>query len=69
MNPIINAPRQYSVQEAAEYVGLHPQSVYDLIRDGLINHHRKGRRRGRIFFLQEDLDGYLRGNSNRRARR
>lgn len=69
MNPKINAPLQYSVLEAAEYVGLHPQSVYDLIRDGLIDHHRKGRRRGRIFFLQEDLDGYLRGNSNRRARR
>jgi excisionase family DNA binding protein len=69
MKPEMTVPRQYSVLEAAEYVGLHPRSVYDLIRDDLINHRRKGRRRGRIFFLQEDLDAYLMGNSNRRALR
>lgn len=68
MKPEITAPRQYSVLEAAKYIKLHPQSVYDLVRDDLIEHHRKGRRRGRIFFLQEDLDAYLRGNCNRRAR-
>lgn len=68
MKATITGPRQYSVLEAAEYVGLHPQSVYDLVRDDLIDHHRKGRRRGRIYFFEEDLTAYLTGNSKRRAK-
>lgn len=68
MKTKINGPRQYSVLEAAQYLRLHYQTVYDLIRDRLIEHRRKGRRRGRIYFLQQDLDDYLNGGSTGRAR-
>ena len=68
MKTNINGPRQYSVMEAAEYLQLHYQTVYDLIRDRLIDHRRKGRRKGRIYFLLQDLDGYLESNTTGRAR-
>jgi excisionase family DNA binding protein len=68
MNTKISGPCQYSVLEAAEYLRLHYQTVYGLIRDDLIDHHRKGRRRGRIYFFEEDLNAYLTGNTKRRAR-
>ena len=60
-------PHQYSVIEAAEYLQLHPRTVYDLIRDSLIDYRRKGRRNGRYYFLEVDLQDYL--TSTRRGRR
>ena len=54
-------PRQFSVIEAAEYLRLHPRTVYALIEEGLIRHRRKGPRKGRIFFLERDLEDYITG--------
>lgn len=62
MKPEDNGPRQYTVAEAAEFLRLHPSTVYDLIRDRLIKGRRKGPRKGRIYFLRPDLDAYLDGN-------
>lgn len=69
MKLLLRKPRHYSVIDAAAYLELHPQTVYALINEDLIQHHRKGPRYGRIYFLKEDLDAYLQGNSNRRAKR
>lgn len=52
-------PRQYTVTEAAQYLQLHPQTIYELVRAKLICHRRKGPKKGRIYFLQVDLDEYL----------
>lgn len=55
----IAGPRQFSVAEAALYLEVHPQTVYDLIARKQIRSRRKGPRKGRLFFLQCDLDDYL----------
>jgi excisionase family DNA binding protein len=52
-------PRQFTVAEAALYLEVHPQTVYDLTAGKKIRSRRKGPRKGRIFFLQCDLDDYL----------
>ncbi len=62
MNPNDNSgPRQYSVAEAALYLKIHSQTVYELAaaKPKQIRSRRKGRKKGRIFFLQCDLDDYL----------
>lgn len=62
-------PHHYSVIEAAKYVRLHPRTVYDLIHDSLIDYRRKGRKKGRYYFLEIDLQNYLTSTANvRRAR-
>ena len=69
MKTKIKGPRQYSVQEAAEYLQLHFITVYNLIQAGMIDYRRKGPRKGRLFFLEEDLDDYLSGTSKRKSRK
>jgi excisionase family DNA binding protein len=69
MNQSHPAPLQYSVSEAAAYLGLHPDSVYDLVKNGLIRSRRKGPRKGRIFFYESDLSAYLDGNVTRKIRK
>lgn len=54
-------PRQYSVKEAAEYLKLGSDAVYDIAARRQIKSRRKGPRNGRIYFLQQDLDAYLMG--------
>lgn len=61
-------PHHYSIIEAANYLQLHSQTVYELARSRQINHRRKGQRKGRIFFLLEDLDTYLEQNFKGRAK-
>jgi hypothetical protein len=63
------APIQYSVLDAAAYLGLHPDSVYDLVKKDLIRSRRKGPRKGRIFFYESDLIAYLDGNVPRKIRK
>jgi len=60
MQPII-PPRQFTVREAAKYLSLCADAVYDLVAKRKIKSRRKGPRNGRIFFLREDLDQYLQG--------
>lgn len=55
----IAGPPQISVAEAAFYLSLHPQTVYELAAVKQIRSRRKGPKKGRIFFLQCDLDAYL----------
>ena len=55
--------------EAATYLKLHPRTVYDLIAEKQIPSRRKGPRKGRIFFLADDLDAYLNDTLTGRARR
>lgn len=52
-------PKQYTVKEAAKYLKLCADAVYDLVATRRIKSRRKGPRKGRIFFLQSDLDQYL----------
>jgi len=59
-------PRQYSVLEAAEYLELHPSTVYTLVAERLVQHRRKGPKKGRLFFLEEDLQDYLMGSTKKR---
>lgn len=54
-------PRQYTVAEAAKYLKLCKDAVYDLAAERKIKSRRKGPRKGRIFFLRTDLDDYLQG--------
>ncbi len=68
MKTTITGPRQYSVQEAAEYLQLHSRTVYDLIQAGMIDYRRKGPRKGRLFFLEQDLDAYLSGAAKMKPR-
>ena len=56
-------PRQYSVLQAAEYLRLHPRTIYELAQEKQIKSRRKGPRRGRLFFLEDDLEAYLYRNS------
>jgi excisionase family DNA binding protein len=60
MSPI-TPPRQFTVVEAAKYLKLCVDAVYDLAAKRKIKSRRKGPRNGRIFFLQVDLDDYLQG--------
>lgn len=59
MQPITTPPRQYTVKEAAKYVRLCVDAVYELAANRKIKSRRKGPRNGRIYFLQKDLDDYL----------
>lgn len=52
-------PRQYTVAEAAKYLKLCVDTVYDLASTRKIKSRRKGARNGRIYFLRKDLDDYL----------
>jgi|GEM_PF-3069928 len=58
MPPIV-PPKQYTVKEAAKYLKLCTDAVYGIAANREIKSRRKGVRKGRIFFLQEDLDQYL----------
>jgi excisionase family DNA binding protein len=49
-----------TVIEAAEQIGLSPDTVYDLCRLGLLGHRRVGPRRGRIQITPEHVAAYLR---------
>ena len=55
----VAGPRQFSVAEAALYLEIHSQTVYELAAVKLIRSRRKGPKKGRIYFLQCDLDAYL----------
>lgn len=57
--PLITPPRQFTVEEAAAYLGLSKDAVYDLAANRQLKSRRKGPRKGRIYFLQQDLDDYL----------
>ena len=48
-----------SVREAAEHLGIAVSTVYDLVRQRKIAHHRVGTGRGRILFTEQDLSAYL----------
>ena len=49
----------FSVRETAERLGIAISTVYDLVRQRKINHHRVGTGRGRILFTEQDLSAYL----------
>ena len=55
--------RPMNRKEAAEYLGLHPQTVYTWAREGLIAYSVLGGNdtgeRGEMRFLRSDLDVYL----------
>jgi excisionase family DNA binding protein len=57
--PPIAPPKQYTVKEAAKYLKLCTDAVYDLAANCQLKSRRKGPRKGRIYFLQQDLDDYL----------
>jgi excisionase family DNA binding protein len=59
--PSIIPPRQYTVPEAAKYLKLCKDAVYEMAAKRRIKSRRKGPRKGRIYFLQSDLDDYLQG--------
>ena len=51
--------RTMTVEEVAVYLGLHQDTVYDLVRENKLPHVRLG---GRIFFLEDVLENWLRKN-------
>jgi len=65
----IAGPRQFSVADAALYLEMHPQTVYDLAAGKQIRSRRKGPKKGRLYFFQCDLDAYLEGDVNTLTRR
>jgi len=52
-------PRQYTVAEAARFLKVCQDTVYDLVKGRHIKSRRKGPRKGRIYFLESDLRDYL----------
>lgn len=48
-----------TVREAAERLGLHPDTVYDLIRCGRLSCYRIGLRGGRISVSEQHVTEYL----------
>jgi excisionase family DNA binding protein len=48
-----------SVSEVADRLGIAVSTVYDLVRQHQIGHHRLGTGRGRILFSEQDLSAYL----------
>ncbi len=58
-------PRQYSVLEASKFLELHSSTIYTLVAERLIQHQRKGPKKGRLFFLEEDLQDYLMGSTKK----
>ena len=51
-----------SLKEAADYLGLKPKYCYNLANLGKLAYYKPS---GKLYFLQEDLDAYIR--RNRRA--
>lgn len=51
--------RTMSVEEVAAFLGLHRDTIYDLVRENKLPHVRLG---GRIFFLEDVLENWLREN-------
>lgn len=60
MSPKPNGPYLFSVAEAAEYLRISERTMRKLIAEIAIPYHRTGSaKRGRIVFLQSDLDKWL----------
>lgn len=49
----------YSATAAAHYLGVERTTVYRLVAECRIEHHRIGSGKGRIAFKREHLDAYL----------
>lgn len=45
-----------SVQDVAEYFGLHKDTIYDLVKKNKLPHFKVG---GRIFFFRDVLEQWL----------
>ncbi|GGM31808.1 hypothetical protein GCM10011351_17520 [Paraliobacillus quinghaiensis] len=50
-----------TVKEVAKYLGVHTDTIYDLVREGCLPHIRFGRK---ILFYKEAIDGWVRDQSN-----
>ncbi|RDW19673.1 helix-turn-helix domain-containing protein [Oceanobacillus chungangensis] len=48
--------RTMSVEDVAIYLGLHKDTIYDLVKEKKIPHIKIG---GRIFFLEEVLERWM----------
>jgi excisionase family DNA binding protein len=48
-----------TVHEAAQRLGISISTLYDLVRQRRLGHHRVGVGRGRIMFQEQDLAAYL----------
>ena len=48
--------RTMTVKEIAVYLGLHTDTIYDMVRDDKIPHIRIGRK---IFFLPEVIENWI----------
>ncbi|MRH43321.1 helix-turn-helix domain-containing protein [Aquibacillus halophilus] len=46
-----------TVHQVAEYLGVHTDTIYDLVREGSFPHIRFGRK---ILFSMEAIDGWIR---------
>lgn len=51
-----------TVKEAAEYIGVHADTIYTMVREKEIPHFRVRRR---IFFSRETLDSWMREQEKR----
>ncbi|AXI08494.1 DNA-binding protein [Oceanobacillus zhaokaii] len=51
--------RTMSVEDVAIYLGLHKDTIYDLVKEKKIPHIKIG---GRIFFLEEVLERWMMEN-------
>ncbi|MCT2537127.1 helix-turn-helix domain-containing protein [Aquibacillus koreensis] len=50
-----------TAKEVAKYIGVHTDTIYDLVREGCFPHIRFGRK---ILFSKEAIDGWVRDQSN-----
>ncbi|WP_226036773.1 helix-turn-helix domain-containing protein [Aquibacillus saliphilus] len=55
-----------TVQQVAEYLGVHTDTIYDLVRAGSLPHIRFGRK---ILFSKEGIDGWVRDQASASVRR
>lgn len=55
-----DGPRKYSVAEAKDYLGICERTLrYLIAQDGIKYYRRGGIKRGRLFFLETDLQAHL----------
>lgn len=52
------ADSSINVEQAATYLGVAKQTVYDLVNSGRVSHHRIGKKRGTIRFSRSDLERF-----------
>jgi excisionase family DNA binding protein len=56
-------PRWWNVEIAADYLDVHPSTIYLAVKRGRLRAYRAGEGTGVLRFLREDLDAYMKSRA------